>query len=58
VAACWALAIAPTSRTVDMNARIPQRTSDLEAHTIDGNDIAIRLAQVADRDGGWHDARP
>ncbi len=32
--------------------------ADLEADAIDGRDIAIGLAQVTDRDGGWHKAQP
>ena len=32
VAACWVLAIAPTSRPIDMNARMPQTTSGIAIH--------------------------
>jgi hypothetical protein len=32
VAACWVLAIAPTRRPIDMNARMPQTTSGMVIH--------------------------
>ncbi len=32
VAACWVFAIAPTSRPIDMNARMPQTTSGIVIH--------------------------